>query len=88
MTSNVNGAFNPVNPPVGGADTYLEISFTGTESIAPGQFCEIQSRINKTDWSNYNENDDYSYDPNKTDFADWDHITVYQNSNLVWGVEP
>jgi len=45
-------------------------------------------RINKNDWTNYNEANDYSYDPTKTSFADWNRVTLYRNGQLVWGVEP
>lgn len=45
-------------------------------------------RMNKNDWSNYNEYNDYSYGGNQTIFAPWPTITVYQNSTLAWGTEP
>ncbi|MEW9699759.1 cellulase family glycosylhydrolase [Paenibacillus sp. SI8] len=73
-----------------GADTYLEISFdAGAGSIpANGTSGEIQTRLNRNDWSNFNESNDYSYDPTKTSFANWNKATVYQNGKLVWGTEP
>src|SRR5215212_995158 len=88
--SNVTGSFFAVNPPRSGADFYLEVGFnTAAGSIAAGsQSGEVQARFSKTDWSNYNETGDYSFDPTKTAFADWDHVTLYRNGALVWGVEP
>ncbi|RKP53167.1 hypothetical protein D7Z26_15685 [Cohnella endophytica] len=73
-----------------GADTYMEVSFTtAAGSIAAGgQSGEIQMRIAKADWSNFNEVGDYSFDPTKTAFADWSKVTLYQNGTLVWGTEP
>jgi uncharacterized protein (TIGR03382 family) len=58
-------------------------------TLTPGQSTgEIQARFNKDDWSNFAEADDYSFDPTKTSFADWDRVTVYQAGALIWGTEP
>jgi hypothetical protein len=71
------------------ADHYLELTFSGADTLAPGaQTGEIQSRFNKTDFSVFNEANDYSFDPTKTMFVDWDKVTLYHNGTLVWGVEP
>ncbi|MCM3700206.1 glycoside hydrolase family 9 protein [Paenibacillus macerans] len=72
------------------ADSYVEISFnSGAGSLAPGSDSgEIQTRINKNDWTAYNEANDYSFDPIKTAYTDWDHVALYQNGTLVWGIEP
>jgi hypothetical protein len=73
-----------------GADYYLEVSFSSTAgTLAAGSSTgEMQLRINKNDWTNYNEADDYSFDAAKTGFADWNKVTLYQDGALVWGVEP
>ena len=72
------------------ADTYVELSFTSGAGQIPagGQSGEIQLRMSKADWSNFDEGNDYSFDPTKTAFADWDRVTLYHNDVLVWGVEP
>ena len=49
---------------------------------------EIQNRFSKQDWSNYDERNDYSFDPSKTTYQDWTRVTLYRNGVLVWGVEP
>ncbi|MGO4529476.1 glycoside hydrolase family 6 protein [Paenibacillus sp. 2TAF8] len=71
-------------------DGYVELSFkSGAGSIAAGgQSGDIQLRMFKTDWSNFDESDDYSYDPTKTSYQDWDKVTLYQGGSLVWGIEP
>jgi hypothetical protein len=84
--ANVKGSFVKLGVPRTGADTYLELSFSGTGSIPAGG--QTQTRLNKADWSNYNESDDYSFDPTKTAFADWTRVTLYRNGVLVWGSEP
>lgn len=89
-SGNVNGRFVKLADAINGSDYYLEISFaSGAGSLAPGADSgEIQTRANKTDWSNYNESDDYSYGGTQQAFADWDKVTLYQNGTLIWGVEP
>ncbi|TXK77436.1 cellulase family glycosylhydrolase [Paenibacillus sp. N3.4] len=71
-------------------DTYVELSFTsGAGSIpAGGQSGDIQLRMSKTDWSNFNESNDYSFDGSKTSFTNWDKVTLFQNGTLVWGIQP
>ncbi|WP_434756677.1 glycoside hydrolase family 6 protein [Paenibacillus amylolyticus] len=71
-------------------DGYVELSFkSGAGSIAAGgQSGDIQLRMFKTDWSNFDESNDYSYDPTKTSYQDWNKVTLYQGGSLVWGIEP
>ncbi len=85
--TNLTGTFVKMTTAKTGADYYLEVGFgTGAGSIAAGgQSGEIQTRLNKTDWSNYNESNDYSFDPAKTAFTDWNKVTIYQNGVLVYG---
>ncbi|MDT9726211.1 hypothetical protein DUZ99_14615 [Xylanibacillus composti] len=86
--SNITATFHSTSGT--NADTYVELSFSsGAGSIQPGgQSGDIQLRMSKTDWSNFNESNDYSYDPAKTSFTDWDRVTLYQNGVLVWGTAP
>ncbi len=87
-TANVSGAFGSATGT--NADTYLELSFgSAAGSIAAGgQSGDIQIRIAKSDWSNFNEANDYSYDGTKTAYADWNKVTLHQSGTLVWGVAP
>ncbi|MNO53089.1 Exoglucanase-2 precursor [compost metagenome] len=89
-SSNVSGSFVKLANAVTEADYYLEISFgPNAGTLAPGADSgEIQIRINKSDWSNYAEADDYSRDATKSSYADWDKVTAYLNGSLVWGIEP
>uniref|UniRef100_UPI00046EF80D glycoside hydrolase family 6 protein n=1 Tax=Paenibacillus massiliensis TaxID=225917 RepID=UPI00046EF80D len=71
-------------------DSYVELSFTAAAgSIQPGgQSGDIQLRMYKTDWSNFDETNDYSYDSSKTSYQDWEKVTLYKDGILVWGIEP
>ncbi len=87
--SNITGTFVKMPAVKTGADYYLEISFSsGAGSLAAGQSIEIQTRINKTDWSNYTQTGDYSFNSASTTYIDWTKITAYQSGNLMWGIEP
>jgi mannan endo-1,4-beta-mannosidase len=88
--SSLSGTFVQVSPARSGADFYLEVGFNAAAGSIPagGQSGEIQARFAKSDWSNYTESGDYSFDPTKTSFADWDYVTLYRNGVLVWGIEP
>jgi endoglucanase len=87
---NVSGAFYSLANPVQTADTYLQISFSsGAGSLAAGANTgDIQTRFNKSDWSNYNQANDYSWNQNQTSYAPWNQVTLYENGQLVWGTEP
>lgn len=56
--------------------------------LAGSQNGVIRARFPKADRSNYTETGDYSFDPMKLSFADWDHVTLFRNGILVLGTEP
>ncbi|WP_271783542.1 PKD domain-containing protein [Aquimarina algiphila] len=84
-TNSVIGTFGQAN----GMD-YLEISFNSAAGnlLGSNNSGDIQSRFAKTNWSNFDENNDYSYDGLKTSFITHDKITLYNRGNLIWGIEP
>jgi PKD repeat protein len=87
--SRVKGTFTALPAPRAGADYYLEVSFASTASLAPGKSSEeIQTRFNNANWSNMNEAGDYSFDPSKTVYTEWNRVTLYRNGELIWGTEP
>lgn len=88
-SANITGRFVRISPAEANADYCVEIGFTaGTGSLAAGQSIEIQARVAKTDWSNYTQSNDYSFNANATNFVDWQKVAVYDSGVLVWGVEP
>ena len=88
-SSNINHTVVTVSSPKTGADHYLEVGFTGgAGSVAAGASTgEVQLRLNKSDWSNFSEADDYSRATN-TGYADAPRVAAYVSSALAWGVEP
>ncbi|HET9315429.1 MAG TPA: glycoside hydrolase family 9 protein, partial [Vicinamibacteria bacterium] len=88
--ANITASFVTLSTPVATADTYLQLAFgAGAGTLNAGaQTGEIQNRLHNQNWSSYNEANDYSFDPTKTAFADWNRVTLYRNGALVWGVEP
>jgi hypothetical protein len=89
--ANITGHFVALSTPHPGADYYVQVGFTAAAgTLQPGQQTgEIQTRIHKIDWSNYNQADDYSIDlAQQFVYEDWPKVTAYLNGQLVWGVEP
>lgn len=69
---------------------FFEISFPGADMVIPpggGETGVIQLKINKQDWSNYDQSNDFSFNPTYTEFRDTERIAAYHNGVLVWGTE-
>lgn len=74
----ITGSFVKLETPFDGADYYFELGFkTGAGSLQPGQSVEVHSRFAKNDWSNYDQTNDYSFNPTAKTYVDWDKITVH-----------
>ncbi|MFD8124575.1 glycoside hydrolase family 6 protein [Streptomyces albidoflavus] len=70
-----------------GASHYVEVGFA-SGSLAPGAATgEIQLRLNKADWSDFDESDDYSRSTS-TGFTDHAKIGLYLGTALTWGTAP
>ncbi len=88
-TGNITGTFVKLPAALDGADYYLEIGFTSAAgTLAAGQSVEVQARFSKTDWTNYSQTNDYSFNGTGNAYADWTRMTGYLAGSLVWGVEP
>lgn len=77
-------------PAVTGADHYLQVGFTAAAgSLAAGASTgQIQNGVNKSDWSNFTQTNDYSFNAADTAWTANTTVTVYVNGTLVWGTEP
>ncbi|SDH88415.1 cellulose binding domain-containing protein [Mucilaginibacter gossypii] len=87
--SKINNRFVTLSPPLTGADTYLELTIDPSAgSLYPlSNTGNIQYQVNKTDWSAFNEANDYSFAA-KAAMALNSHITVYYKDQLIYGTEP
>ncbi len=88
-SSNVTGTFGKMGTAKTGADTYLEVGFTsGAGNLAAGANVVIQTRVAKSDWTNYTQTDDYSFNSSATGYVNWTKVTGYVSGTLAWGIEP
>jgi len=84
----VSGNFTTVSPVRMNANNYLELNVNPQASTfypltSTGN---IQYRITKSDWSNFNQLNDYSYQIGS--MAENPRITIYYKGQLVYGTEP
>ncbi|MEZ2336401.1 glycoside hydrolase family 98 domain-containing protein [Mucilaginibacter sp. RCC_168] len=88
-SSNVNLLYKPLSSPKTGALGYLEYSFKPSAGLLSpkAQSGPIRSRAANIDWSNLDETDDYSYLKTSSPVTN-NHITIYRNGVLIWGIEP
>ncbi|MEW1612570.1 MULTISPECIES: glycoside hydrolase family 6 protein [unclassified Streptomyces] len=84
---NVTHAVRPASATAPGASHHLEVGFGGGTLAAGASTGEIQLRFNKSDWSAYQEADDYSRATGTT-YADAPRIGLYVGSTLAWGTAP
>jgi endoglucanase len=88
-SGNITGTFVAMAAAKTGADTYLEVGFSsGAGSLAAGASVVIQGRCAKSDWSNYTQTNDYSFNASGTAYGDWTKTTGYVSGVLQWGMEP
>ncbi len=88
-SGNVSYQFVKLTTPSSTADYYLELSFTtAAGTLKAGQSAEIQGRFAKSNWSNYNQSNDYSFHATSSQYISSDKVTGFIHGNLVWGIEP
>ncbi|MFE1443495.1 cellulase family glycosylhydrolase [Streptomyces sp. NPDC058739] len=77
----------PLPSPVTGADAYLEVTFSGGSVPAGGDSGDIQLRMSKADWTNFDETNDYSRTTSAS-YADAPAVPAYTATTLAWGTPP
>lgn len=88
-TGKVKMRYVKLATPREGAYGYLEYRFDSTAGslAANGNSGPIQTRAAKSNWTNFQKANDYSYVP-ASDYIKNGRITVYQNNVLTGGTEP
>lgn len=81
FTGKVQGNVVPMAAPTADADSYIEIVFNGSDTIKAGAQLTIATRTAKSDWSNYDQSNDFSY-------GDSSKVAVYYDGELIAGMEP
>lgn len=73
----------------GGNAAYLSISFDAAAgSLHAGESVELQQQFHTDPYSDFDERDDYSFDPTRSTLGDTSKVTVYRDGKLVWGTPP
>ena len=49
---------------------------------------EIKVRVHKSDWSNYNQSNDYSFEAGANTYSPTQRIGLYYKGKLISGSEP
>jgi autotransporter-associated beta strand protein len=84
----ISGSFVRLNPALDGADAYFEVKAGAAAGMLYplSNSGNIQYRIAKADWSNFNQANDYSYQPGTLSINP--RATLYYKGTLIWGTEP
>jgi type II secretory pathway pseudopilin PulG len=90
--SNITGIINPayvvVSPATSTTNYYIQIGFSSQRYLPAGAYVVLQNRIYNSDWSNYTQTNDYSYNPALTSYGENTKVTAYMNGVLFFGTEP
>jgi hypothetical protein len=85
----LQGQLVTINPPLAGADTYLEIRPTFSGQLMPlSQLGALQYSIYSPQGARFDQTNDYSYQEQPADYSPNSHVTVYLGDELVWGTPP
>lgn len=81
LTSSIKASIVKMDTAVENADTYVSYTFDNTTILPNGGNLILSSRIANSDWSNFNQTNDFSY-------GDAANVAVYYDGVLVAGMEP
>ncbi|WP_281886457.1 glycoside hydrolase family 44 protein [Paenibacillus sp. YYML68] len=86
--ANVKTRFVKMPIPSADADHYMELTFTKEAgTLAPGAAVTVSTWFNKTNWSSFNQTNDYSY-IKASSYTKATKAPAYVAGKLVWGTEP
>jgi len=88
-TGMVTGKFSTVVSNIDSIDTCFEVGFKNDNiMLQPGESVEVHIRIAKEDWSDYNQENDYSFNSSARTYVAQDKVSGFIKGKLVWGNDP
>jgi hypothetical protein len=77
----------PMDEPTDDADAYFEFTWgAAAPTVAPGESANFSWRAYApSNAANNNQLNDYSFDAQKTELAEWDRITLMRGDVVIWG---
>jgi hypothetical protein len=88
-TGNITIAVVPMTTPVPMADTYVELGFTGNQTLPAGYRVQLSWAVQDFSSQNFNQTNDYSYNAADTTATNWQNVVLlYQGQSVVWGTVP
>jgi endoglucanase len=88
--ANITGAFTRLTAESVKPNTYFEMGFAGGAGKlnVGANTGEIKLRFYRTDYSPFQQSDDYSFNPDLLTMGPNEKITAYIDGKLVYGIEP
>ncbi len=83
VTDKVTGTFCKMSSATSNADSYFEVGFK-SGALSAGGYIEIQTRVARNDWTNYDQSNDYSFKTLST-YGENEGIAVYLGEMLIYG---
>lgn len=88
-TGIVTGKFSTVKSNANNIDTCFEVGFKNEKiMLQPGESVEVHIRIAKEDWSNFNQENDYSFNSSAKTYVPQVKVPGFIKGKLVWGNDP
>ncbi|MDA3849981.1 MAG: cellulase family glycosylhydrolase [Spirochaetaceae bacterium] len=88
ITALVQGSFTTISPSTDTADSYLEVSFDADAgTLKAGGFAEVQCRVTHSDWSAFNQTNDYSFTA-ESNLSETLTMTAFIDGVIVTGIAP
>ncbi len=90
----ISTAFYDLSPATAKADKYIEFKpSSGTISTAGAQWpkqseVNIQGRVARSDWSNFDQSNDHSYMSATSQYVENPYIAVFESGTLIAGIIP
>jgi len=88
-TGMVTGKFSTVVSKADNIDSCFEVGFKNDNvMLQPGESVEVHIRIAKEDWSDYNQENDYSFNSSAKTYVAQNRVSGFIKGKLVWGNDP